>query len=698
MRVLAGLAALLAAAPIPGAFAQSDGPAPAPAPYVDQLIDPDSPASVAARQEAEEVALRETPGLDSTFIETKAYHYGSSPGGSLTETGIVFQHRRETLNHGEWMLEGSGLLSSSGSNSVYGGSPDRRRVRFQLRQQYMPLRVDLLWSNALGVIRMPSSTSGDYLSRFQLPGTLIAGASTQLDRRRSSIYAGVGEAARADGGQGLGWRSTAQLAIGAGWAWQNADGWRAGIDIARIGADSSVPGSSAAAGGFAGIGGIDPYGSATTAAFTIGGRDKPEPDQRLARWRWQYRLLAGDSGRFGHSLDGRLRQGLGTWSGSAWAFDPGLSWYGNLLSSGQHGIAMRHDHVDPTLFWGMGADWARDRPWLEGAPALESRGLSGSVGFKTALGRSVGLAAQWREISPQGGANGGGSSTDVMRLASTRQSLSLNYSRGIRDYSDRWQLSWIGNRANGATSSLYELEWSADRTLDEGSSIGGFAGIGLHRDETGASRWRPTIGGTWTLQPADRWQVHSYLRYSRDVTNDLSSYAWAGGVRVGYQIDRRWRVALDGGLNQGAVTSTKPSEPLFATVQTTKQRDRSVWLTLSYQDAGGVPYSSLTGSARRGAGRIEGLVFQDENGDGVRQSNEKPAANVSLRLDNGMVARTDATGRFEFPIAGVGSRKVFIDPETVRLPWGVASDTPQGVEVELRGTAVMMVPLLRTGD
>lgn len=690
---------------------EPDPPLEPAAPYTDQLIDPDSPASISAREEEAAVAERETPGLDSTFIETKAYHYGSSPGGSLTETGVAFQHRRETLNHGDWLLDGSGLLTSTGSNAVYGGSPERRRLRWQLRQQFMPLADDLLWSNAIGVIRMPATENGEYLSRFQLPGTLIAGASSRLDRERRSAYAGIGEAARLDGGQGLGWSGSGRLAIGAGWAWRNASGLRATIDLAHlertrdIAAAEIDPGAASVAGRF-GLG-----DGGTSAALTLGGRDRPDlpaadgsgGGRAAARWRWQYRLLAGEGSRYGHSVDARLREGLGVWSGSAWVFDPGLSWYGNLLSNGQYGIALRHDHADPTSFWGLGADWARDRAWIAGAPALENRALSASLGVKTALGRSIGLALQWREIAPRGaasdlqGASGVSQASALEAFRSTRQSVAANFSRGIRDYSDRWQLSWIGNRSQGEASKLYEFEWSADRTLDEGSSLGGFVGVGWQRSEGGASRLRPTIGANWTVQPADRWQVHSHARYARDVSNDLSSYAWAAGLRVGYRIDRRWRISLDGGLNQGSVTST-PAEPLFATVQKSRQRDRSIWLTLSFQDSGGVPYSTLTGSGRRGAGSIEGMVFQDANGDGVRQPGERPAANVSLRLDNGMVARTDATGRFVFPIAATGERRVTVDVETVRLPWGVASEAPVTVGVRLRETATLDIALSKIGD
>ncbi|MGE0310312.1 MAG: hypothetical protein AB7P21_01635 [Lautropia sp.] len=672
-------------------------PGTAPAqPYTDQLIDPDSPASIEARDEAEAVAERQTPGLEATSVEARGYHYGSSPGGSMTETGIAFQHRRETLNHGDWLLEGSALLSSSGTGTVFGGTDARRRLRVQLRQQAMPLAGDLAWSNAIGVIRLPPPAGGDYLSRFQLPGALVAGASTALESSRSAIHVGVGEAARLDGGQGLGWSSTGRLALGAGWNWRNEAGLRASIDLSHLARD---PGTSAS-GQPAGIG-----GDGLAAAFTVGGRDRPPPgvDASTPRWRWQYRLLAGEGGRLGHSADARWREGLGVWSGSAWRFDPGLSWYGNLLSSGQYGVALRHDHADPSQFWGLGADWARDRAWVEGAPSLENRALSASIGVKTALGRSVGVATQWREIAPRGAGGQGGAATGVtgdgatLAYRVTRQSITANYSRGIRDYADRWQVSWIGNRSAADASDLVELEWSADLTLDARASLGGFAGVGLQRDADGTRRWRPTAGANWAVEPAERWTVHSYLRYSRDVTNDLQSYAWAGGVRVGYRIDRRWRISVDGGLNQGSVTAN-PAEPLFATVQTTRQRDRSIWLTLGYQDAGGVPYATLTGSTRRGAGRIEGIVFQDENGDGVRQPGERPVANVSLRLDNGLVARTDATGRFSFPIAGPGSRRVLVDAETVRLPWGVASDTPVSVEVRVRETVSLDIALTKIGE
>lgn len=663
--------------------APADPQATAPRPYVDQLIDPDSPASAAALREAAEEAVRDTPGLDATLIEGRLYHFGSSAGTSLTESGILFQHRRETLNHGDWLLEGSGLLTSNGTNPVYGGSADRRRARFQLQQVGLPIRDDLQMTNAIGLIRLPSAGSDDYLSRFALPGAFVAGASSRLDRPLTTVYGGIGESARLDGGQGLGWSSTGGVSAGGGWRYAGREGGRASVDLASLRGDRFARDN-------------------TTAALTLG-RDDRSGDPLAARpprYRWQYRLLADDERHVGHNLDARYRSRLGVWTGSLWTFDPGLHWYNTLLSSGQKGAALRYDHADPSLFWGLGGERTRDRPFVDGAPALESAALHGSVGTRIGLGRAVGLSGQWRRLAPRdadAAAAGFAGTAGARSYRSTNQSLSTHFNRSVRDYSDRWQLSWVSNRSPEQRSNLYEATWNADRVLEEGESLGGFVGIGYQLSTGAPARWRPTAGLSWATQPADRWQLTTYLRYARDLTADLTSYSWSGSARASYQFSRHWQLSIDGGLNQGAV-STASNEPLFATIQKTRQRDRTFWLSVRYQDAGGTPYAALTGSGRRGAGSIGGVVFQDENGDGIRQADERPAANVSLTLDNGVSVKTDAAGRFVFPIAGTGSRRLVVDPESIRLPWGVASETPRTVSVNLREQTTLDIPLVRIGE
>jgi hypothetical protein len=58
--------------------------------------------------------------------------------------------------------------------------------------------------------------------------------------------------------------------------------------------------------------------------------------------------------------------------------------------------------------------------------------------------------------------------------------------------------------------------------------------------------------------------------------------------------------------------------------------------------------------------------------------------------------RTDAQGRFEFPFVASGPRTVTVRNDTLPLPWSVVDDGSVKVDVRLRETTRLSIPVQRS--
>ncbi|MGZ5113370.1 MAG: hypothetical protein ACXWHC_14030 [Usitatibacter sp.] len=123
-------------------------------------------------------------------------------------------------------------------------------------------------------------------------------------------------------------------------------------------------------------------------------------------------------------------------------------------------------------------------------------------------------------------------------------------------------------------------------------------------------------------------------------------------------------------------------------------KDRAIFLTVRYEDRAGTPVAPLGGAPGSGAGIIAGHIFYDANDDGRRAANEAGAANVTVLLDGKFSTRTDADGRFEFPLVASGTHSIAVVPDNLALPYAV-SDARREVAVRTRETTTIEIPATR---
>jgi hypothetical protein len=68
---------------------------------------------------------------------------------------------------------------------------------------------------------------------------------------------------------------------------------------------------------------------------------------------------------------------------------------------------------------------------------------------------------------------------------------------------------------------------------------------------------------------------------------------------------------------------------------------------------------------------------------------------VTVFLDNRYAVRTDSQGRFEFPFVASGPRTVSVRGETLPLPWNVVDEGQAKVDVRLRESVTLSIPVQR---
>jgi hypothetical protein len=223
-----------------------------------------------------------------------------------------------------------------------------------------------------------------------------------------------------------------------------------------------------------------------------------------------------------------------------------------------------------------------------------------------------------------------------------------------------------------STSLSLGRETSAERRITR-SSIAAFGGIDLTNN--------------LTIEGNIRWSL------DRDNARTTGRYANIGLV---WRITSRWSVLAtyyDNRSDTPPFTGLAPLIPSETVVPI--PRDRAIFLTVRYEDHAGTPVAPLGGAPGSGSGTIVGYIFYDANDDGRRSAGEAGAANVTVVLDGKFATRTDANGRFEFPMVAAGRHGIAVVPDNLALPYVIRGDGGMEVTVLTRETANLEIAASR---
>lgn len=599
---------------------------------------------------------------------------GTQPFDTERKTQVAFAvyGLLDTPNHGALSLDGS-------------LSPRENRGTLTLRQRGLPLASGWTGNHEAGVITTPAPAITRLPSRVYLPSATLRGLAGEWFSPASglALQAGSGEPGQiesvpASGFRGLGGRRTtlgAQWHLGAGP--DSTDplglpGWSLALqheDASRVTA----------------LGETRETGTPLDARSTLFAL-RHESDSR--RTQGQLILSRGDapataataaSNPQGFWIDSEWDDGPRQHGIGLYRLDRGLSWAGQAMPADLQGATVR-------------SEW-RTRQWSAEGSVDWLRSISG----RTRDGSYASGSARWR----------------LSRASSLGAGASVRHFDGDAwsGYGDwRWEnpLGTSGLRltlSGGAASQTRSqaISYDQDWTVPQGWSVS--TSFGLTRNNTNNN----TSGTTDTSGNPDENLWSAALAFTAPITGDTrlrgtlqteqgNNGQRRHGINLGsvWRFNQRW--SLEGSYTRslGRSRTVRPLDPLAPIVtDTPSDSDRSFYAVLRYEFDAGSRSVPLGGKPLDGGGGIEGTVYFDANRSGLQEASETGVPGVTVYLDNRYAVRTDAQGRFSFPFVASGPHTVSVRNETLPLPWSVVDEGQARVDVHLRETTRLSLPVQR---
>jgi hypothetical protein len=103
------------------------------------------------------------------------------------------------------------------------------------------------------------------------------------------------------------------------------------------------------------------------------------------------------------------------------------------------------------------------------------------------------------------------------------------------------------------------------------------------------------------------------------------------------------------------------------------------------------------GIETRGYGTVEGVVFNDINRNGIQDKGEEGIKDVTIRLEEGSMFKTDEKGFYHFPRVEVGGHLVTLDVRRIPADYSILSPEKVKIEVKLRETVKVNFQLIAAG-
>jgi hypothetical protein len=695
--VWAARASLLAVLAVGVAHAQTAPPAapepvpePAPpgepAPYQDRVIEGLAPAPVddneAGGRSYDASGWPRLLRLE-TRLGNQAFDTERRTRLALALYGLI-----DTPNHGAISIDGS-------------VTPSERSGSLTIRQRGLPLEGGWLAHHEAGVIGSPATGLARQPSRVYLPTTTVLGASGEWSHsaRGLSLMAGSGQPGRLQGQPGNGFAGIGGRRTTLAAQWRPFEASDPANPFAPPGA-ARLPGLTLAlqherasdlSATSTGAAASAPLGAGANATLLAARFERDT--LRLQAQAMGSQTDAGASSATsprtsarGYWLDTEWDQGPRTHGLSLYRLEPGLRWAGQAMPDDLQGLALKTGWR--TRQWS--ADAAID--WLDAISGARASGSYASASARWRLNRreSVGIGGAVRHF----GGNAWNSYADWR-------------------FENSWGNSGLRLEANGGANSTnrgQRLSFDQEWAVPQGFSLATSLGLGRETPRAdsdtlvGTTDTTPITGtntpeNLWSAAIAlgaplgQRAQLSGTLRteHSNRGRRDHSlSLGTLWRIHPAWTFETQYNRSL--GRRSATVASLDPLAPI-AQDTTTTDGDHTLYAVLRYETQAGSRRIPLGGSASEGGGRIEGTVFFDANNSGVQEASETGVTNALVYLDNRYAVRTDAQGRFEFPLVAPGPRTITLRNDSLPLPWSAPDEGQARIDVRLRESTRLMLPV-----
>jgi hypothetical protein len=616
--------------------------------YVDQLIEPGQDGRLYDSELREEEA--EPEGRRFLSVEYQ-YYRDKRDSYDEWENGVLLNWRRETLNYGEFDL--SGVLRKGNQQSFQN---DSGNAQFTLRQHDFALSEHRTMDNTAGVLRSNADSMISSSFRLNLPSALLLGVRSRISGQDSSMDISAGRIGRLGTGQIQGFDTSDGKLFSLGYNRDLDSQWRVGTYALDLEDSTDVP---------------DHQSIASAVEYR-------SPDDRQ---RYKAHLLLDSKGQNGAWLDGDMR--INRWRNRYGMFrlEPDLLWSDTALANDQQGAYLRSETRSLRNAFTAGFDFVDTN--IDGNSTRPDNYLYNGFldeSWRWTHKTTIGSTLTVRGNRPSNNAAGD----------ETRNYVVSGYiSRGFSIGTSRLQVSASrldeGNDTGNGYGVVWDQDWNLRQDLSLSSSISRENETGIDNQENRSSA---ALLMRYEITPSLSWDADiSYVRVDSKQLNSQNNLF--SSLAMYWRFLRDWDASLRVTLNQFDSNADINGADLSGD-------EKTLLFSVRYSKSGGRPYVLLGQQTdAHGYGDITGLVFYDENGDGIRQAGEPVAKDVVVYLDKRYVATTDSDGRYRFEHIAAGKHDLSLALEDLPLPWGLLDDAPRQVTIEIRGTSEVNFALRR---
>ena len=615
-------------------------------PYRDRIIAPDALQPLV--EESDSSASLGAPR--AAHVEMIASRSRIS-GESTNEFGLAFGAMRETNGLGTLSAEGLLFRSDRARDGDAGW-----RGRATLWQRGLAMPGGWTVNNGLGALNttLPGLLRDQY--RFFLPSVPLLGLNTEWQQRERGLewQAAVGQGGSFNGGVLNGFEAGDGLALsgGAGWRWSPA--WTGAVSLLSTDGDI-LPLNP----------GLPSVDRGRTTAAVFGARWTGPRDQVSLQLQASD---AVDGSAAGAWMDARSQRGRATHRAGVFNLGDDLAWGIWPINNDVRGAYYRIDYNRARWSWNGG---------LDRIASISGNGFDGWYGTGA-------LRYQYSSSLSYGGSV---SARDDVGGAANASARAFQLFTDLRSRAGQTRVQYDHATAD-ATADSWELTLDHALRTREGTRMSLAAGYGERGVGPVAVSPLLTLAAYGGLSLGDTVTLDGSARWTR-IRGDDAGSGLDLSVGLRWRIARQWSLTGQWYENRGPQRSPFVLDPLTnQLVQLNLPTDRTVYVSLRYEFSDGRPQQVLGGAPGTAFGSVEGSVFLDENGDGVRSASELPARNVTVTLDGGFVVRTDDEGRFRFDRVAVGEHQVVVVSDNLPLPWSFeGGKSDNSVRVQVRTAA-----------
>lgn len=638
--------------------------------YIDKVMNNDSTPDLTISEENDQPT-----GLRSYYLENRLHlRTNTTSNQSKTnsqEIGLRGEYRQQTLNYGEWMIQGE---TRQQKNHYHDSSQSTTINRLTLLNNDLPLGNNLQADSALGHFNMNNTKAFERQARFSLGTNSVQGIGTRIKGEKFELRAGSGKRGSWDNAPYASFRSNQGSLQWLGYSHEWNDKWQTGIQFNQATEVLDINNSP-----------IKVKSLATTLSYQPKTTNLRSNQARLT----VIQSRTEKENNQGLLAEGAFQKGHYYHEWGSFFSEPNLYFGNHLIADNNRGAYWRSSYHANHFNTGIGLDLEHQQKVNNDAIKAVNFTFNFQKKFdlRHTLSGNINYHTNTYSNSDQQ------STLNAMSAHLSYEYQTANYGLNRINLNFKRQAQIVVNDQAATGEELnWEQNWRKAEALDASSLS---TALGIAQDRSTTRTLYPTAALSMRYLLGEDWSLNTHLRYSARHGHLYTSQGLSGSLTTERVLANTLQLGATFTLNEAKV---EESNNLLKNPKTLRSRDKALNIYLRWDGSRGRPFNTLGKKIgnQNGFGTIRGKIFADLNQDGKQQLNEQGISNIEVLLDERYSAKTDNNGNYGFYAVTVGEHTISINLDTVSLPWGIKSDNTNliKVSVPLRGQAYKEIPLI----